>query len=78
MSPEITPFCYDTEKEECWQVKEGLKDNFIKPEMCDEWTLSIPIAIPIVSSKSGRICGNTFPAQAQGESLVLFYREIEE
>ena len=70
-------FCYDTEKEECWQVKEGLKDNFYQTGNVRRMDPIDPYCHSYCFSKSGEDLRNTFPAQAQGESLVLFIVKLK-
>ena len=70
-------FCYDTEKERCWQVKEGLKDNFYQTGNVRRMDPIDPYCHSYCFSKSGEDLRNTFPAQAQGESLVLFIVKLK-
>ncbi len=70
-------FCYDTEKEEYWQVKEGLKDNFYQTGNVLRMDPIDPYCHSYCFSKSGEDLRNIFPSEAQGESLVLFIVKLK-
>ena len=66
-------FCYDTEKKECWQVKEGLKDNFYQTGNVRQMDPIDPYCHSYCFSKSGE----DLPSETQGESLVLFIVKLK-
>lgn len=61
-------FCYDTEKEECWQVKEGLKDNFYQTGNVRRMDPIDPYCHSYCFSKSGEDLRNTFPHRPKGKA----------
>lgn len=69
-------FCYDTEKEEYWQVKEGLKDNFYQTGNVRRMDPIDPYCHSYCFSKSERICEILSRTGPRGKPRVI-YREIE-
>ena len=58
-------------------LKEGLKDNFYQTGNVRRMDPIDPYCHSYCFSKSGEDLRNTFPAQAQGESLVLFIVKLK-
>lgn len=65
-------FCYDTEKERYWQVKDGLKDNFYQTGNVRRMEPIDPYSQAYCFCKAGADIRGLFPEQARAEGLVLF------
>lgn len=65
-------FCYDTKKQESWQIHEGLKDNFYQTGPIRRMEPIDPYCHSYCFCKSGKDLDKAFPGQAPEESLVLF------
>lgn len=70
-------FCYDTLKNQYWQVRGGLKDNFYQTGMVDRLEAMDLFADTYCFCKSGEEIKESFPHQARKGNSVLFIVKLK-